>query len=344
MRHFLCLALLCCITPLQAQQSPCCTTPWAGIYPTVLTPWMCGCEGVDTQALCCQIQHQLSGCVHGFLVLGTLGEGMYASESERAQVISTAVACAQGKPVIVGIHACDYGVALQQLKQAKQLGAKAVLVKYTGPARTPFCEVLGFFHALADAGELPLFYYHIPGSVDRKLTVDEVVQVLSHPNIVGVKESVLDLREVQAHVRGVCGQGKTFLSGTALNLTQFKAVGGHGAMCPEAAILPGDTVAAYSTAYDVGDRRGARQQQRDLFVLAPVLKGGVITAGGARTFTMAAQDLKLPQQLGRDQSQARLKALLNERGVAMSAAVKAPLPQLTSWDRHLVRVAARKLD
>lgn len=347
MRFAFCLFFLCSTIPLHAQQAApaCCQPAWAGIYPTVLTPWSCGCEGVDTAALTCEIQHQLAGGVHGLLVLGTLGEGMYASDSERAQVISTAVACTLGKvPVIVGIHASDYSCALQQLKQAKQLGAKAVLVKFTGPARTPFCEVLGFFHALADAGELPLFYYHIPGSVDRKLSRTEVVQVLSHPNIIGVKESILDLREVQAHIQGVCGQGKVFLSGTALNLTQFRAIGGHGAMCPEAAILPCDTVAAYSSAYEVGDRRGARQQQKDLFVLAPILKGGLITSGAARAYTMTSQDLKLPQQLGKDQSQARLKALLNERGIAMNAKVKSPLPQLSSWDRHLVRTTARKLD
>ncbi|HQR43624.1 MAG TPA: hypothetical protein PLX97_13100, partial [Gemmatales bacterium] len=66
--------------------------------------------------------------------------------------------------------------------------------------------------------------------------------------------------------------------------------------------------------------------------------------GAARAYTMTSQDLKLPQQLGKDQSQARLKALLNERGIAMNATVKSPLPQLSSWDRLLVRTTARKLD
>src|SRR4029077_19622469 len=105
--------------------------------------------------------------------------------------------------------------------------------------------------------------------------------VLSLPNVVGAKESTLDLKEVQAHINGVAGQGKVFLSGTALNLTQFRGIGGHGAMCPEAALLPLDAVAAYENAYEVGDRKSARRQQRDLFVLAPLLKGGLITENGA---------------------------------------------------------------
>lgn len=321
-----------------------CHPCWVGIYPTVLTPWHCGGCGVDTQALAAEVRYQLCGGVHGLLLLGTLGEGMYASDAERVEVISTAVAETQGKvPVVVGIHTASIACGLHQLRQAKHLGAQAVLVKYTGPARTPFCDVLGFFQALASAGELPVFYYHIPGSVDRKLKPEEVVQVLSLENVVGVKESTLDLREVQAHMAGVCGQGKVFLSGTALNLTQFRGIGGHGAMCPEAALLPTDTVAAYNTAYALGDRRGARWQQRDLFVLAPVLKGGLITEGTARFVTMSSQDLKLPQRLGRDASQARLKATLNGLGVPMQATVKGELPALSSWDRLLVKQTVNHL-
>lgn len=351
------ILLLSVVAPLHAQSDMLCppsgkapskTTcrpAWAGMYPTVVTPWLCGGCGVDTLALVKEVQWQLFGGVHGLLVLGTLGEGMYASDAERAEVISTTVATTKGKvPVVVGIHASDVSCAMQQLQQAKTLGASAVLVKYTGPAHTPFCEVLGFYGTLSSSGLLPIFYYHIPGSVDRKLSPNEVVQILSLTNVIGAKESVLDLKEVQSHINGVCGQGKIFLSGTALNLTQFRSIGGHGAMCPEAALLPLDAVDAFNTAYEIGDTKTARRQQRDLFVLAPVLKGGIITENGARMLTMTSQDLKLPQRLGRDASQARMKATLHQFGVSMNATVKPELPSLTTWDRHIVDSAVKKIE
>ena len=119
----------------------CCKPCWGGIYPTVLTPWNCNGCGVDTAALAAEVQYQLCGGVHGLLLLGTLGEGMYASEQERAEVITTAVATVAGKvPVVVGIHTGDVQCALNQLHQAKALGAQAVLVKYLGPKCAPFCR------------------------------------------------------------------------------------------------------------------------------------------------------------------------------------------------------------
>jgi 4-hydroxy-tetrahydrodipicolinate synthase len=334
-------------SPLAAQvvecPAPCQPVCWpAGIYPTVLTPWCCTGWGVDKPALTAQIQYQLDGGVHGLLLLGSLGEGQYATMAERVDVITTAVATTGGRvPIVVGIHSSSIKLGLDQLRQAKVLGAQAVLVKYTGPRNAPFCDVLMFFQALAGAGELPVFYYHYPDGVDRPLTRAEVIQVLNLDNVVGAKESTLDLKEIEAHMRGA--PGKIFFSGTALNLTQFQKIGGHGAMSPEAAILPADTVMAYETAYGIGDRKAARAQQRDLFVLAPLLKGGFVTERAARHLTMTAQDLKLPQRVGRDESQARLKATLNYLGIPMSAAVKPPLPALTPGDDQLVRRTVRKL-
>src|SRR5262249_17567207 len=74
----------------------CAPHPWAGIYPTVMTPFT-GCGGIDTHALECQLRHELAGGVHGLLVLGTYGEGQFVSMPERAQVVATAVRVAGGK-------------------------------------------------------------------------------------------------------------------------------------------------------------------------------------------------------------------------------------------------------
>lgn len=352
---FLLLLLLPVTTLAQSPSGNCC---WAGVYATTVTPWKACQAGVDTASLTKQLEYQLAGGIDGVLVLGTLGEGMYANEAERLEVISTAATVVKapampgcGSPkLLVGIHTGKLDRATQQAKVAESLGADALVVKYLGCPNTPFCEVLGFFQELAAATRLPIFYYHHPSDMPRKLCPAEVGQILSLPQVVGVKESTLSLREVQEHMAMVCGQGKVFLSGTLLNATQFKAIGGHGAICPEAALLPCGAMETYVAVYgnDSGRRKllafaAGRQEQRDLFVLAPVLQGGLITAGGARGFTMFSQDLKLPQPLPNETAQARMKYFLNEMGVCTSSEVKPCLPALTTLDQIRVDAAVRKV-
>src|SRR5262245_4794665 len=216
-----------------------------GIIPTVLTPYCCA-TGIDVRSLEAQIRHELAGGCHGLLVLGTLGEGETIPFEQRVPVIETAVKVAAScVPVIVGIHTCDVSQALAQMQQAKDLGATAVLVKYTGRPGASGQDVLAFFSALSDSQILPILYYHFPAATGLALRPAEIAAILRLPMVIGIKESILDLREVTAHIRLTHGEGKVFFTGTGLDLTQFLDAGGQGAMCPEAVLLPGSVVHAY---------------------------------------------------------------------------------------------------
>src|SRR5262249_36564573 len=140
----------------------------------------------------------------------------------------------------------------------------------------------------------------------------------------------------------VYGQGKTFLSGTALNLTQFMDLGGHGAMCPEAVLLPGPTVQAYH-AYVAGNRDEARSIQKELFVVLPILSSRSTPTFVARPMFRAAGDHRLPLPRGKDQPQARMKYALNCLGVPTSPIVKCPLPPLTERDKRHVNSAVCRI-
>jgi 4-hydroxy-tetrahydrodipicolinate synthase len=307
-----------------------------------MTPF-CG-HGVDEQSLERQIRHEMAGGVHGLVVLGTLGEGQYVTPVERAQVIGSAVRTAGGAvPVIAGIHTGSIDEARAQLLQAQQLGASAVLVKYTDHPKASGQEVLGFYAALAEMNALPIFYYHYPSQTGLRLRPEEVAAIVNLPGVAGIKESTLDLREVQAHVRLTRDQGKVVLSSTALNLTQVLDLGGQGAMCVEAVLLPGPTVQAY-TAYREGRREEARALQGELFALVPILRDRGGSPELSRRVFMTAQDHHLPIPLGKDHPEARLKAALNCLGIPTSPQVKSPLPPLTAKDQRRVARVVKALN
>jgi 4-hydroxy-tetrahydrodipicolinate synthase len=334
------IALLAASAASLAGNSAGCCPPWAGVYPTVLTPW--NCDGtVDEVSLEAQLRHELAGGVQGVLLTGSLGEGERASMDARAQVLAVAAKTVNGcVPIVVGIHTCDVECAKTQTLQAKAGGAAAVLVKYKGNPNASACQVLAFYQELSDLGGLPIIYYHYPTDTGLKLSPAEIAAIVRLPNVIGAKISTLDLREFERIAGYNCG--KVYFTGTALNLTQFMEAGGNGAMCPEAVLLPAKAVCVYRLWCECR-HDAARHAQEDLFVLSPVLRGGFTTEGTARKKVMFTQDrdIRLPMQ--DSHPQARLKATLNGLGVPTSARVSCPLPGLTKHDERLVEQTVAKI-
>lgn len=332
---FLAIALAwlngCASTPRRTGSCPACScAAWNGVYPTVLTPYTC--DGIDACSLENQIRYQLQGGVHGLLILGSIGEGHRLSHEERGQVITTAVKTAAGKvPVIVGIHTTCVAGALDQMRQAKALGATAVLVKYYGIANARPEAVLAFYAALSDSGILPIFFYHFPSDTGLCLPAETIAAILHLANVVGIKESTFNLREVEAHIRLTRDCGKAYFTGSALDLTQFLAVGGSGAMCPEAALLPRPTVAAFD-AWQRGDRQRARAIQNDLYNLVPILSTKPAAPCLARAEMMTLLDLKAPVPLSSDSNPAELKYALTLLGVETPICVRPPARSLRPCD------------
>ncbi len=326
----------------KACQSCSCCQPLAGVYPTVLTPWNCDCT-VDEASLEAQLRYQIAGGVNGVLVLGSLGEGERASPEARAQVLAvTARVTKDCVPFFVGIHTCDIECAKTQTLQAKEAGAAAVLVKYKGNPHASACQVLAFYQELGDLGVLPIIYYHYPTDTELKLKPAEIANIVRLPNVIGAKISTLDLREFEAILKHTKCCDKTYFTGTALNLTQFLEAGGNGAMCPEAVLLPAKVVCAQHL-WCGGQHSAARDAQEELFVLSPILRGGITTERTARKKVMKSQDwdIRLPMQ--DTQPQARLKATLNALCVPTPVKVSCPLPGLTSHDERLVEQAVTRI-
>jgi 4-hydroxy-tetrahydrodipicolinate synthase len=319
----------------------CCQT-WAGVYPTVLTPWNCDCT-VDEASLEGQLRYEIAGGVNGVLVLGSLGEGERALAEARAQVLAvTARVTKDCVPFFVGIHTCNVDCAKTQMLQAKEAGAAAVLVKYKGNPHASACQVLAFYRELSDLGVLPILYYHYPSDTELKLTPAEIANIVRLPNVIGAKISTLDLREFEAIARYTKCCDKVYLAGTALNMTQFLEAGGNGAMCPEAVLLPAKVVCVQQL-WCAGRHSAARDAQEELFVLSPILRGGITTERTARKKVMKSQDwdIRLPMQ--DTQPQARLKATLNGLCVPTPVKVSCPLPGLTAHDERLVEQAVAKI-
>jgi 4-hydroxy-tetrahydrodipicolinate synthase len=93
------------------------------------------------------------------------------------------------------------------------------------------------FKAIADAVDLPIIIYNIPGRVVVDMSIDTMARLAKLPNIVGVKDSTNDVSRV-TRTRLAIGERFCQLSGEDANISGFLMQGGHGCISVTANVAP----------------------------------------------------------------------------------------------------------
>lgn len=160
-----------------------------GIIPPVATPY--DEQGrIDTAALNKVLAHLIDGGVHGLFVLGSTSECVFLDPAQRGLVIETAVAAAAGRlPVLAGVMDATTDHCIAHGRQAKALGAQALVLTAPYYTRTNQTETMDHFRYVRDAVDLPLVAYDIPVCVNIKLSRDTVNTLAREQVVVALKDS-----------------------------------------------------------------------------------------------------------------------------------------------------------
>jgi dihydrodipicolinate synthase/N-acetylneuraminate lyase len=308
-----------------------------GVLPTVLTPYDEN-EDIDTEALEAEVKYLLEAGVHGLVLLGSFGESPYLNDAEREIVIRTAVELADGAvPVVVGITSPSTHQAAGQLRQAKRLGASAVMVCLPQYYKLEFADVKLHYARLGELG-LPIFYYHYPAVSGLDLRPAQIAELLALENVVGIKESTLDLHAIRRHIALTRELDRIYLAGSEFIFTQFMELGGHGTVSAGSLLMPRTAVAMHQ-AYQSGEKTKARELQAKLFEAMPALKAMNAPIALVRPAFLLALRQGLEIKVDAAPTHARLKAALARRGVPIKPIARSPLPALTDADERAVEQA-----
>lgn len=212
-----------------------------------------------------QAQHKLQGIVP----VGTTGESPTLSHAEHKQVIETAVGAARGTglKVIAGTGSNSTDEAIELTAFAKSAGADAALMVnpyYNKPTQEGLYR---HFKAVAEATDIPIVLYNIPGRTGITMTVATMLRLIKDfKNIVAVKDAAgnIDLTTEAA------GAGLTLLSGDDSMTLPMMAVGAKGVISVASNIVPGQ-VRSLVDAAAAGDFAGARAIHHKLFALCKAL-------------------------------------------------------------------------
>lgn len=138
--------------------------------------------------------HLVSTGHDGIVVNGTTGEAPTTSDDEKIEIIKVVRSAVSGRAkVIAGAGNNETTHSVEQAEMAAKAGADGLLVVTPYYNKPPQAGIEAHFRAMADATDVPVMLYDIPGRTGAQIEPDTIVKLAEHPNIVALKDAKGDV-------------------------------------------------------------------------------------------------------------------------------------------------------
>ena len=230
-----------------------------GIGTALITP-MTETGAIDYAAMERMVQRQLDANIDALIVCATTGEAPTLHDDEHIEIIRFVAQMAKGKtPIIAGTGSNFTEHAVDMSIKARDVGADGLLCV------TPYynkCTQRGLiesYTAIADATELPMIVYNVPGRTGVNIKPATYEVLADHPKIVGIKEANGDISSV-VDTMARCGHKIDMYSGNDDQIVPILSMGGIGCISVLSNVVPAETK-AMADKWFAGDVAGAAQLQ-----------------------------------------------------------------------------------
>lgn len=212
-------------------------TIFTGVGTAIITP-MKADGSIDFDTFGTLIESQITNGVDAIVVCGTTGESATMSDEEKLSCIKFAVEKVNGRiPVIAGAGSNNTAHAVHLSKEAKRLGADALLHVTPYYNKTSQKGVVSHFFAVADATDLPIIVYSVPSRTGVNIAPATCLELAKHPNIVAIKEASGDISQV-AKIAQLCGDDLDIYSGNDDQIVPMLSLGAKGVISVLSNIMP----------------------------------------------------------------------------------------------------------
>lgn len=289
---------------------------FSGSIPALVTPFRD--DAFDAPAFKRLVEWQIDEGTSALVPCGTTGESPTLSFDEHYQVIDACIEAAAGRvPVIAGCGSNDTATAIRHMRYAQQAGANAALIVAPYYNRPTQDGLLAHFHALADASDLPIVVYNVPGRTVTDISAETMCKLAEIPTVVATKDASGDLARVTLHRAGA-GEGFCQLSGNDDLWLPHAVLGGVGCISVTANVAP-RLCADFAAACAQGDWSGALALHDRLFSLHKAMfsdaSPGPVKYALSRVHDWFSPDVRLPIIPANDASRAAVDAALSAAGV-----------------------------
>lgn len=288
---------------------------FSGSITALVTPFRSGV--FDEAAFRALVDWQIDSGTHGFVPVGTTGEGPTLSHDEHRKVVEACIAETRGRvSVIAGAGSNSTAEALELARYAEKVGADGVLVVtpyYNKPSQEGMYQ---HFKAINDAIGIPIIIYNIPPRSVVDMSIDTMQRLYELKNIVGVKDATASLART-ALQRSVLGPDFIQLSGEDMTALGVMAHGGHGCISVTSNVAPRHC-AEMQTACLAGDFKTALAIQDRLTPLHAALFVEPNPAGPKYALAelgKLADEVRLPMLSASEAARATIRQAMIHAGV-----------------------------
>ena len=245
-----------------------------GIMPALMTAF--DGDDIDTARIAQLVKKLVADGVHGLYVGGSSGEMVLCSIDERKRLLETVMENSGDLAIIAHVGCLSTKDTVELARHAKECGADAVssvtplYYKYT------FEEVKNYYKRIAEASELPVIIYNIPGLTGTAYGYDQLCELLEIDGVAGMKFTSSDFFLLNRLVNTY--PEKVFYNGSDEMLLSGLAAGAHGGIGTTYNFMPDLMVKIYDLAAE-GKLREAREVQSVANkAIATVLRYGAVPA------------------------------------------------------------------
>ncbi|MCI4660139.1 4-hydroxy-tetrahydrodipicolinate synthase [Cryobacterium zhongshanensis] len=199
--------------------------PFGQVLVALVTPFTADGE-VDWAGVAKHIDDVITAGADGIVVTGTTGETSTLTDAEKLRLVEVGKDVAAGRAkIIMGGGSNETAHAMQLARQSEKAGADGNMIVTPYYNKPTQAGILTHFRMIADATDLPVILYDIPGRTGVAIAYETLLRAAKHPNILAVKDAKGDLAQVS---RVLNQTDLMYFSGDDPNVLPHLSIGATG--------------------------------------------------------------------------------------------------------------------
>ncbi|HEX9123307.1 MAG TPA: 4-hydroxy-tetrahydrodipicolinate synthase [Actinomycetota bacterium] len=215
-------------------------------------------------------RHLLEHGTDTLVVAGSTGEAPTLSHREKVDLFRAVIEAADGGgKVMCGTGTYNTVETIELSREAERLGADGLLLVTPYYNKPPQRGLLEHFTRVANAVDLPIVAYNIPGRTATRIEHDTLLRMATVPNIVGVKDSTGDFQAISRLISEAPADFEVY-SGDDWATFGYMCLGAVGVVSVASNII-GERVHQLTDLVSSGDIAAARKVHEELTPLVNTL-------------------------------------------------------------------------